>query len=135
MIRARITSAVAMGLLAAAALPTAAEAGCFYVYNPKNELVYRSTLSPVDLSQPISAGMRGRYAGGHLTMVPSSDDCIDLAAYGPSQEMIAANAASGRNLSPIEASPLFRNIETRSALGDTYAAPPSARGAGARSGR
>ncbi len=140
MIRARISSSVALCLLAAAAaLPMAAEATCFYIYNAKNELVYRSTLSPVDLSRPISAGLRGRYEGGHLTMVPSNDDCIDLAVYGPSQEMIAANAASGRNLSPIEASPLFRNIESSTALdgyGGSQPSPaPSPRGAGARSGR
>ena len=128
MTRARTVSAlVLVAALAAAAVPADAAANCYYVYSARNELVYRSTLPPVDLSRPISAGMRGRFAGAHLTITPSVDDCVDLANYGPSQEAIVASAASGRNVSPIEASPLFRNIETRSALGDTYAPPPTSR--------
>lgn len=127
MTRARTVSALTLAALFAGAVPTTAAANCYYVYNARNDLVYRSTLPPVDLSRPISAGMRGRFANAHLTITPSVEDCLDLANYGPSQEAIAANAASGRNLSPIEASPLFRNIETRSALGDTYAPPPTSR--------
>ena len=42
-----------LAVAAAGALPAAASASCFFVYSAKNELVYRSTISPVDLSKPI----------------------------------------------------------------------------------
>jgi len=52
-----------LAVAAAGALPAAASASCYFVYSAKNDLVYRSTISPVDLSKPISDGLRGRFAG------------------------------------------------------------------------
>ena len=71
-------------LVAAAAgtLPAAASASCYFVYSAKNELVYRSTISPVDLSRPISEGLRGRFAGGHMVMIPDETGCPDLLGSG-----------------------------------------------------
>jgi hypothetical protein len=60
-----------LAVAAAGALPAAASASCYFVYSAKNELVYRSTISPVDLSRPISESLRGRFAGGHLVMIPT----------------------------------------------------------------
>ena len=67
-----------LAVAAAGALPAAASASCFFVYSAKNELVYRSTISPVDLSKPISDGLRGRFAGGHMVMIPDETGCPDL---------------------------------------------------------
>lgn len=113
--------ALAAGSALLAALP--AQAACFYVYGPKNDLLYRSTIAPVDLSRPISQSVRARFGGGHLTMVPDESDCPDLAAFGPNPQ---APVVRAEGTSPIEASPLFRNIESRTAFGrDAYLTSPS----------
>lgn len=116
------------GAMAAASAP--ASAACYFIYGAKNELLYRSTTAPVDLSKPISQSVRSRFAGGHLTMVPDESGCPDLAQYGPA-DLLQSSAREG---SPIEASPLFRNIESRSAFGsDSYqTTTKSTPGSGAR---
>ena len=102
-----------LAVAAAGALPAAASASCYFVYSAKNDLVYRSTISPVDLSKPISEGLRGRFAGGHLVMIPDETGCPDLLANGES-ELFATlgfsnKGAGGRSAAAIDASPLFQN--------------------------
>ena len=108
----RSTLAV-LAVAVAGALPAAASASCFFVYSAKNDLIYRSTIPPVDLSRPISEGMRGRFAGGHLVMIPDESDCPDLLINGES-ELFATlgfsnKGAGGRAAAAIDASPLFQN--------------------------
>jgi len=97
----------------AGALPAAASASCYFVYSAKNELIYRSTVSPVDLSRPISDGLRGRFGGGHLVMIPDEVGCPDLLALGESQLFatlgFSNKGAGGRSAAAIDASPLFQN--------------------------
>ena len=108
-----------IGLLAAfaaATVPATASASCFFVYGAKNQLLYRSTTTPVDLSRPISDGMRGRFSGGHLVMIPDETGCPDLLASGESKLFAAlgfTSPNSGRTTSAIDASPLFRNVAPR----------------------
>ena len=102
-----------LAVAAAGTLPAAASASCFFVYSAKNELVYRSTISPVDLSRPISDGLRGRFSGGHLVMIPEEAGCPDLLASGESRLFatlgFSNKGAGGRSAGAIEASPLFQN--------------------------
>ncbi len=56
-------------------LPSLASANCYSVYDTKNQLAFQSTIAPVDLSARISDGMRARFPGGHLIMVPDDRDC------------------------------------------------------------
>ncbi|HZV93522.1 MAG TPA: hypothetical protein VFF72_09910 [Caldimonas sp.] len=101
------------GTACLAAMPVAAEANCFFVYSAQNQLVYRSTISPVDLSRPISDGMRGRFAGDHLTMIPDETNCPDLLVGGESQVFASFGFPSaGRSVSAIDASPLFRGLDS-----------------------
>lgn len=58
----------------------AAWANCYTVLNPKNDVVYRSTVSPVDLSRQISDGLRGRLQGYHVIFVPDQGDCREAGA-------------------------------------------------------
>jgi len=102
--------------LAAALVPVTASASCFFIYGPKNELVYRSTITPVDLSRPISDSMRGRFSGGHLVMIPDETGCPDLLAGGESKLFATlgfTTPGSGRTTSAVNASPLFRNVGAR----------------------
>ena len=86
-------------------LPETASASCFFVFSG-NQLIYRSTRSPIDLSKAIHTGMVGRFAGAHLTMIPDERGCPELLTNGISDTF----ATSGTNAprSAIDASPLFR---------------------------
>lgn len=109
-------------VLCLAAVPGLASANCYFIYSGQNQLVYRSTLSPVDLSRPISEGLRGRFAGGHLTMIPDESGCPDLLASGESQVFASFGftpQGGPRSTSAIDASPLFRGIDSKG-QGATY---------------
>ena len=101
-----------LAALVAGTVPAAASASCFFVYSARNDLVYRSTVAPVDLSRPISEGLRGRFAGGHLVMIPDETGCPDLLSNGESRLFATlgfTNRGAGGRSSAIEASPLFQN--------------------------
>ena len=103
--------------LVAALVPTVASASCFFIYGPKNQLVYRSTITPIDLSRPISDSMRSRFGGNHFVMIPDETGCPDLLAGGESKLFATLGFTSpgaGRNTAAIDASPLFRNVKGRS---------------------
>lgn len=103
-----------LAALAAAIAPAPASASCFFIYGANNQLVYRSTTSPVDLSRPISESLRGRFSGGHLVMIPDETGCPDLLANGESRLFATLGfgnrGAVGRSPTAIEASPLFRGV-------------------------
>ena len=101
-----------LAALIAGTVPAAASASCFFVYSARNDLVYRSTVAPVDLSRPISEGLRGRFTGGHLVMIPDETGCPDLLSSGESRLFATlgfTNRGAGGRSSAIEASPLFQN--------------------------
>jgi len=104
-------------VFAAALVPATASASCFFIYGPGNQLVYRSTIAPVDLSRPFSESVRGRFPGGQLVMVPDETGCPDLLANGESQLFatlgFSSRGGAGRSVSAIDASPLFRNASAR----------------------
>ncbi|HWK84220.1 MAG TPA: hypothetical protein VNS61_10830 [Caldimonas sp.] len=103
------------GTMCLAALPVDASASCYYVFSAQNQLVYRSTISPVDLSRPISEGMKGRYAGGHLTMVPDETGCPDLIASseGGGSAIFGQPMTGGeRSISAMDVSPVLRNLKS-----------------------
>jgi len=111
------------GLLCLAAMPTAASASCFYVFSGQNQLVYRSTISPVDLSRPISEGLKGRYAGGHLTMVPDETGCPELASGQNQASGIFGlmSSASERSVSTVDIKPAVRNLRSGGSADDVAA--------------
>ena len=123
-------TSIALLAVAAGLVPAAASASCFFVYSAKNELIYRSTVAPVDLSRPISEGLRGRFSGGHMVMIPDEAGCPDLLANGES-ELFATlgfsnRGAGGRSAAAIDASPLFQNNAGARPGADTVgAATPS----------
>jgi hypothetical protein len=63
-----------------------AAASCFLVYSPSGELVYRSVVSPVDLSVPLSRGLAARYPNHQLVMVNDESNCPDLGTGRETQE-------------------------------------------------
>lgn len=127
------------GTMCLAALPVDASASCYFIYSGQNQLIYRSTLAPIDLSRPISEGMKGRFAGGHLTMIPDETGCPELLVNGEAQIFASLGFTSAnRPTTAIETSPLFRNADSRNSgtmtdqggsatSGNDAAARPSAR--------
>jgi hypothetical protein len=119
------------GTLCLAAMSTAASASCYYVFSSQNQLAYRSTVSPVDLSRPISEGMRGRFAGGHLTMVPDETECPDLisGSQGDASAIFGFPTTGGeRSVSALDASPVLRNLKSLGPGTSSYdpgVAPPA----------
>ncbi len=99
----RALNAFAALLCLGLGLPTVASASCYFVYHG-DQLVYRSVRAPVDLSRQIHESMVGRFAGGHLTMIPDETGCPDLLVNGISE--VYSSSASGRMA--IDSSPLFR---------------------------
>ena len=92
-------------------LPGLASANCYSIYDAQNRLAFQSTIAPVDLSARISDGMRARFPGGHLTMVPDDSDCREYRTGPTLSPRFEAGGAAGTEQPPertIEASPLLR---------------------------
>lgn len=66
----------ALALAAVSCLPAVAQAHCYSVYNGKDDLVFQSTQSPVDLRQPIAEAVKKRFsADSRMVFTPTTDDC------------------------------------------------------------
>jgi hypothetical protein len=113
------------GALCLAGLPSVASASCFYVFSAQNQLVYRSTISPIDLSRPISEGLKGPYSGGHLTMTPDETGCPDLIANRENQAsgIFGVSNNNERSVSSADVMPVMRNIKSVGPNGSSYAPP------------
>ena len=53
-----------------------AQAACYTVYDSKNEVVYRSAQSPVDLSKPLHQTNDQLPAGSRLVFTPANAVCV-----------------------------------------------------------
>jgi hypothetical protein len=99
-------------------LPSLASANCYSIYDAKNQLAFQSTIAPDDLSTRISDGMRARFPGGHLIMVPDDRDCREYRT-GPTLSPRFEPGARGAEQPPerqLEASPLLRDTGTSADL-------------------
>ncbi len=122
----RTTRPIALLSLAALfALPGFAAANCYSVYDPQNRLAFQSTVAPVDLSTRISEGMRGRFPGGHLVMIPDDSDCREYRTGPTLSPRFDAGGTKGAETRPeqmLQASPLLRgtgggnDVPTREAV-------------------
>jgi len=72
----RFLSAFAASLLCS--IPSLSFANCFSIYSPEGQLVYRSTVAPIDLSLPISEGLMVRFPNHHLVFVADESGCTDI---------------------------------------------------------
>ena len=85
----------ALSLAVALALPGIANANCYIVYDAKNQLVFQSTVSPVDLSKRISDSMRERFPGGHLVMIRSDRNCREVRTGSTPTPRLEAGGTNG----------------------------------------
>jgi hypothetical protein len=101
-----------------AALPSAASANCYSIYDAKNRLAFQSTVAPIDLSARISEAMRARFPGGYLIMIPEDADCREIRTGSTLTPRFDAGGAAGAQAKPeqtLEASPLLRGTGGSSA--------------------
>lgn len=89
----RILPAIAAALISS--LPALSHAYCFSVYTQRNQLVYQSTTTPVDLSRHISAGLDARYPNHHLVFVPDESRCTEVGALATGVRTRGNSADSG----------------------------------------
>lgn len=66
----------AAAVLAACLAAQAASAACFSVYGADQELIYRSSRPPVDLSQPLHQTVDGLAPGARLVFSLDEFNCI-----------------------------------------------------------
>ncbi len=64
-------------LLCAVATPAWGE--CYTVYDRASRIVYRSEVTPIDLSGPIRVGMRNTFPGGQLVISGDDKKCTYIA--------------------------------------------------------
>ena len=98
-------------IVALLALPGIATANCYSVYDGQNRLAFQSTIAPVDLSTRISDGVRARFPGGHLVMIPDDSDCREYRTGPTLSPRFDAGGAKGAEPSAeqmLQASPLLR---------------------------
>lgn len=67
-------------------IPSLSFAYCFSIYSPQDQLVYRSTVVPIDLSLQLSEGLKVRFPNHHLVFVADESACTDF--------RLAANAGN-----------------------------------------
>jgi hypothetical protein len=72
----RLSTLVPLAVLAA--LPSLAAANCYSIYGGQNQLLFQSTIAPIDLSGRISETMRTRFPGTFLIMIPDESDCREM---------------------------------------------------------
>lgn len=110
----RLTASLSLAALLT--LPALANANCYSIYDAQNRLAFQSTVAPVDLSASISQGMRARFPGGHLTMIPDDSDCREYRTGPTTSPRFDAGDAKGTQAAPdqtLEASPLLRDSASR----------------------
>lgn len=76
--RALMLSAVLLG-----GLPTYGSAMCYIVYDAQSRIVYRNTLTPVDLSGPITPALRAKFPGGQMVIMDDNTGCSPIDPSAP----------------------------------------------------
>jgi len=90
------------------ALPGFASANCYSIYDAKNQLTFQSTVAPVDLSARISDGMRARFPGGYLVIIPDESDCREIRTGPTTSPRFDAKSATQAQPQEVLEAPILR---------------------------
>jgi hypothetical protein len=83
-----------LALLLAGSAASAAYADCYTIFDARNRIVYRSEISPVDLSGPISTSVNALYRGGQLVISGDNLSCTVIGPRSPADPMTGAAATT-----------------------------------------
>ena len=73
-----------------------AQAACYTVYNGKNEVIYRSTMPPVDMSKQLHQTQSELPAGSRVVFTPNNTVCVAEVNELPGKKA-AVNKSSSAN--------------------------------------
>jgi hypothetical protein len=96
----RICTALLLGLL-----PLYASATCYTVFDSQNRIIYRDTVTPIDLSASIGSALQARYPGGHLVISGDDAKCIPVVAGSPVDTRGVAAAVEASSAKPVAPAP------------------------------
>jgi hypothetical protein len=85
--RALMLAAVLLG-----GIPVAASAMCYVVYDVQSRIIYRNTITPVDLSGTVTQAMRARFAGAQLVIMDDMTGCSPIDPGAPFDPFTGAAA-------------------------------------------
>jgi hypothetical protein len=113
-------------ILLAGWLPLHATAVCFTVYEG-DRIVYRDTVTPIDLSGPISEALPAKYPGGRLLINPENDHCTLISPVTAVNIRAPAEApAPIASAQPVAAAPQAAPAPAAAGMGKPGAAAPAA---------
>lgn len=91
----RICTALLLALL-----PLHASATCYTVFDNQSRIIYRDTVTPIDLSGPIDGAMRSRFPGGHLVISSEDAKCVPVVPGSPVDTRGVAAAMESASAKP-----------------------------------
>jgi hypothetical protein len=107
---------------------TSVSAACYSMHDPRDELVYRSSFTPIDLSFPISQEMARRFPGHRLLITDDADCKVYSPAPGGSPALYGSQvlgpSGSARPPGIMDAPGRSATSEGAPAGANTRAAPP-----------
>ena len=85
--RALMFSAVLLG-----GMPTYGSAMCYIVYDAQSRIVYRNTLTPIDLSGPIAPALKQKFPGAQMVIMDDNTGCTPIDPTAPFDPFTGAAA-------------------------------------------
>jgi hypothetical protein len=85
--RALMLAAVLLG-----GIPVAGSAMCYVVYDAQSRIIYRNTITPVDLSGTVTQAMRARFVGAQLVIMDDMTGCSPIDPGAPFDPFTGAAA-------------------------------------------
>lgn len=73
-------------------IPASGSAMCYIVYDARSRIVYRNTITPVDLSGQIMAAMKQKFPGAQLVILDDMTGCTPVDPGAPFDPFTGAAA-------------------------------------------
>jgi hypothetical protein len=84
--------ALMLAALLLGGLPVAGSAMCYIVYDAQSRIIYRNTVTPVDLSRTVTQAMKARFAGAQLVIMDDMTGCSPIDPSAPFDPFTGAAA-------------------------------------------
>jgi hypothetical protein len=66
-----------------AGMPGHAAAMCYVVYDAQSRIIYRNTMTPVDLSGPVTQAVRAKFPGAQMVIMLDNSGCSPIDPSAP----------------------------------------------------
>jgi hypothetical protein len=82
-------------------IPSLSFANCYSIYAPQDQLVFRTTVAPIDLSLPISEGLKVRFPNHQLVFVADESGCTNVGVVANAGNFAGRGASGSIDLSRV----------------------------------